>query len=206
MGSSFFPCAMPSRALYAVGIFLILLLGYYVVAHGSWWFIKRYVHPLRGVFFTISGLYLAGLAGSLAVRVRKHHLFSLIIAALLSFTLIASVLQFVITWNDTTSNQMYPVAMWINKNLPRQATIGAFQSGTLGYFCPNVVNLDGKNNPYVLQRLLKGETIDYIREERFDYIIDWPSQIADYVSFSAFEKLYQPVAQVGASVVYKRRE
>lgn len=187
----------------AIVAFAALLLGYYIICHGSWWFMKRYVHPLRAIFFLFSGAYISAVAFSLWQHfptISPKLRFTTIAAAIV----VISVVQFALTWGDTKSNQCYPVAEWINANIPAGAKIGAFQSGTLGYFCKNVVNLDGKNNPYVLKRLQEGTTLDYIREQQFDYITDWPHHIARYVDFAEFNKMYSPVAKVSNNVIYKR--
>ena len=185
--------------------FACLLFGYYIVAHGSWWFMRRYIHPERALFFAVSGIYVCSLAyvvtrpSSLQwLRKSSVVILGIIFAAV-------SVAQFAVTWGDKTSNQMYAVAEWANKNIPASSRIGAFQSGTLGYFCSNVVNLDGKNNPEALRAMITGTGLEFIKDQKIDFVVDWPSQIAKYVNFERFCHEFEPVATVGASTIYKRR-
>ena len=55
--------------------------------------------------------------------------------------------------------------------------VGAFQSGVVGYFNPNVINLDGKVNQTALS-YAKDKRLDaYIESERIDVLVDWPNYI-----------------------------
>jgi hypothetical protein len=196
---------IPKSIAIPILAFALLLFGYYVFAHGSWWFMRRYIHPERALFFAISGVYVCSLAyvvtraSSLQwLRSRSVVILSTIIAAV-------SVGQFAMTWGDKTSNQMYAAAEWINANIPASSKIGAFQSGTLGYFCNNVVNLDGKNNALALQAMTSGTGLEFIRDQNIDIVVDWPSQIAKYVDFESFRKEYEPISRVGAFEIYRRK-
>jgi hypothetical protein len=188
----------------AVAICCFLLVLYYVFAHGSWWFIKRYLHPIRGVFFSLTGLYVFALTMSLPVN-KSPFLQKRALPVLLAGFFLLSVAQYAVTYGDTTSNRFLPTAKWINAHLPAEAKKGAFQSGTLGYFCRNVSNLDGKNNPEALLAIINGGLMDYINKEDFEYIVDWPSQVAKYLDMALFLKFYEPIQQVGPSVIYRKR-
>jgi hypothetical protein len=188
-----------------VVLFLIFIFSYYSFAHGSWWFMRRYMHPERAIFFTLSAFYILGIS----FLIKNSKTFSKfrykIININLLLILAISFAQFFLTFGDTSSNQMYPVSQWINRNLPQESKIGAFQSGTLGYFCKNVINLDGKNNPQSLDAMMTGNGLEYIQENNIEYIVDWPSQIAKYLCYQTFRNEFEPHASVGASVIYKRR-
>lgn len=190
-------------SLAAISLFCLLVICYYTFAHGSWWFTKRYLHPLRGIFFAFSGYYLIVLSKAvyplLNVRLRAWG-----VAPFVAAILAISVAQYVLTYGDTRSNTFVPTAKWVNENLPNSSRKAAFQSGTLGYFCANVTNLDGKNNPEALRAILRGDLMGYIRNQDFDYVIDWPSQVAKYVPMQSFLELYQPFHGVGPGMVYKK--
>jgi len=186
--------------------FFILVFAYYCIMHGSWWFMRRYMHPERAVFFTFAGVYITGLAFTLTNLKAFNRIHALMLPALLTGIASLSISQFIVTWGDTKSNQMYEVANWINNNIKDSSKIGAFQSGTLGYFCKNVTNLDGKNNPHALNAMISRNGMEYIRIEELEYIVDWPSQIAKYVDYNLFKNEFEEIGEVGAAKVFKRKK
>ena len=197
-------CVPPNVAV-PILAFACVLFAYYVFAHGSWWFMRRYVHPERALFFTISGVYLCSLAFFISrcaplQWLRKYSI--LIVGALIA---VVSIGQFLSTWGDITSNQMYAPSKWINENIETSSKIGAFQSGTMGYFCANVVNLDGKNNPDALRAMTTGKGLEFIKSQNIKFVVDWPSQIAKYVNFERFCEEFKPIATVGAFTIYQRK-
>jgi hypothetical protein len=84
----------------------------------------------------------------------------------------------------------YRMARWINKNLPDKTRIGAFDSGTLGYFCKtSVTNLDGVINSVAYFEMLKrGELERFLAQERITYItnlVDKGEDFPEYVRRAA---------------------
>jgi hypothetical protein len=65
-------------------------------------------------------------------------------------------------------------AGFVAHELPRDAVVGAFQSGVVGYFSEHVVNLDGKVNEASLPGLVKGGREAYIDRAGIQYLVDWP--------------------------------
>lgn len=55
--------------------------------------------------------------------------------------------------------------------------VGAFQSGTLGYYNPNVENLDGKLNQGALLATKVNQLPKFIDKEGIQVLIDWPYYI-----------------------------
>jgi hypothetical protein len=55
-------------------------------------------------------------------------------------------------------------------------------SGIAGFFHENVVNLDGKMNSDALAALRSGTLDEYLAHDRIDVMIDWPEQVALYIS------------------------
>jgi hypothetical protein len=193
---------MDLRPLMFLLAFSLILIFYYVFAHGSWWFMKRYTHPIRAAAYIFSAFFVAGL--SLAFKkqpgLRPAVVFSGILGAhvLLSIALTAS------TYNKTDSNQFMKVVSYLGEHC-QDGRIGAYQSGTLGYFLDNVVNLDGKNNAHALQAVTTRKSLDYIQSQNLKYIADWPSIISSYCNYDEFLKYYEPIATVGAHEIYRLR-
>lgn len=63
------------------------------------------------------------------------------------------------------------------------AKVGAFQSGVVGYFNSNVINLDGKVNHTALEYTKDGQLHTYLDSEEIDVLVDWPEYI--YYSLDA---------------------
>lgn len=75
-------------------------------------------------------------------------------------------------------------AGFIKSNFPT-IKVGSFQSGVIGYFNSNVVNLDGKINKDALLALRQNKLDEFVDKEKIDVLIDWPSVIS-----SAFDSAY----------------
>lgn len=68
-------------------------------------------------------------------------------------------------------------AGYVARELPREARVGAFQSGVVGFYNENVINLDGKVNQPALLALRDKRIEDYLDAEKIDYVIDWAGVI-----------------------------
>lgn len=68
-------------------------------------------------------------------------------------------------------------AGYVANHLPKDARIGAFQSGVVGYYNANVINLDGKVNVDALTAMREKRVEEYVDAERIDYVIDWQGVI-----------------------------
>ncbi len=77
-------------------------------------------------------------------------------------------------WKVSTNDHRYRAAIWISENLPKDAIIGSWNAGVIGYYSGrHIVNLDGLINgwdlvPYLKDRNLAG----YIRDEKIEYLCD----------------------------------
>jgi hypothetical protein len=61
--------------------------------------------------------------------------------------------------------------------VPVEYKVGAFQSGVIGFYHPNVVNLDGKIDHRALPHLEAGTMGKYVDERGVDVLIDWKSAL-----------------------------
>lgn len=139
----------------------------YAVAFLSTYFYARYTAPM--LLFSIP---LMSLGLSQVIRTRALAV-AVLAAAIVSFAGVA--------WSTLHSGQignMHSIAAgYVARLLPPPATVGAFQSGTLGYFNPNVVNLDGKVNTQAFEASLAGRLGEYLEWRRVTHLVDWPSLI-----------------------------
>jgi hypothetical protein len=73
---------------------------------------------------------------------------------------------------------LYNSSIWMNQNIPNTSTVGAFQSGIIGYYAKSpVINLDGKVNHKAYTALRDKNMWEYICQEEIDYVADWPNII-----------------------------
>lgn len=69
---------------------------------------------------------------------------------------------------------MFRGAMWINRNLPADAVIGAFNPGIYGYYVNNpVVDLVGIANKEAWDAARERNLLNYIWDRKVDYILDF---------------------------------
>ncbi len=73
-------------------------------------------------------------------------------------------------------NRQAVIAGYVLQNFP-STHVGAFQSGVVGYFNPNVENLDGKLNGPALAAAKRHQLPQYIDAEQIDVLVDWPDVI-----------------------------
>lgn len=74
---------------------------------------------------------------------------------------------------------------FVKNNFNQQNKIGSFQSGILGYFCSNVINLDGKINHTALLFNQNKKLNEFIDSLGIDVLIEWKEIIE-----TAFPKEY----------------
>jgi len=98
-------------------------------------------------------------------------------------------------------------AAFIQRNFS-SAKVGAFQSGIIGYYNSNVVNLDGKLDHKALDYLKRDELHLYIDAERIDVLVDWPNIIYSHLEpdwLAANWEMCQRQVPGGASICLQRR-
>jgi len=75
----------------------------------------------------------------------------------------------------------YMDQVWLaNAYVPAKDWVAAFQSGTLGYFRDNVLNLDGKVNPKVHTH--RKNLLGYLEESRVEWLCDWRWSVEAFLS------------------------
>ena len=74
-----------------------------------------------------------------------------------------------LNWDQTT---------WALQHVRQDCRIGAVESGTMVYFRPNTLNLDGKVNRFALDAQIAGRPPAYVDEAGIDVLVDIQSGIA----------------------------
>lgn len=72
-------------------------------------------------------------------------------------------------------NGYYNIGKWISVNFNDGTKLGSLQTGAIAYFAENVkvFNLDGVVNADVLDAIKKNSLMDYIRNNKIEYLLTW---------------------------------
>jgi hypothetical protein len=151
---------------WTVAIFALTLIyaGFFL----STFFYLRYFSPLLVVSVPCIALLFAD-------KAYVQHRLGVLLAALI---LLFAALDFTSLHRGRPGNPHFPAAAYVHANFPN-ARVGAFQSGVIGYFNPNVENLDGKLNAGALNAT-RTHTLDrFVDREQINVLIDWPSYLSE---------------------------
>ena len=145
---------------------LVPLIFIYPVFFQSTWFYKRYFSPLLIVYLPILAIALHRL---LQNKPRRFRVASLLIFIMCFF--IGAILSF---HSGRITHTQAVAAGFAKENFPPCFKIGALQTGILGFFNNNVINLDGKMNYDIHKLEINKESLTtYLDRENIDVIIDW---------------------------------
>ncbi len=149
----------------------ILMLWYYFT---SWavFFYPRYLSLLSLIGISLISILLV--IWNLR-RKRLSYLLSLIML-LINIALIAVVHLRI---GFTGSTFYHEQRTLIQRCVPEPETVAAAQTGTLGYFRKNVVNLDGKVNAEAIPYRYKGR--EYLRKKNIKWFCDWNLGVERYL-------------------------
>ncbi len=150
----------------ALWVHLAGLAGYYTLAFGAPHFQDRYLAPALLVT-------LAPLAAAAARSPRRAAALALAVA-LANLPFLTCSLAGAGTLGGTTYNRQ---TAWVLARVQPECTVGAGQSGALGYFRDRVVNLDGKVNARALAAIRAHALRAYLDSAGVDVVIDWPVYI-----------------------------
>jgi hypothetical protein len=89
-----------------------------------------------------------------------------------------------LTERDQTQPTLYQAALWARDNLPRDALIGAKNSGIFQYYSGHVaLNIDGKLNHEIVPAMERRELLDYLRRRGVEYLVDRELVTAAHIAF-----------------------
>jgi len=148
----------------AISALTLVYAGFFL----STFFYLRYFSPLLVVTLPLLALLFAD-------KAFVHRRLSIVLAALV---LLFAAFDYASLHRGRPGNPHFPAAAYVHDNFPN-TRVGAFQSGVIGYFNPNVENLDGKLNAGAL-RAARTNTLDrFIDQEQINVLIDWPSYLSE---------------------------
>jgi len=152
----------------ALGAAVILLGVYYWLSSIAYWFYSRYLTP--AALPVALGL---GLAAAELLRRRPRAL-----AWLAPLLLVPVITLAALAWSGKGiygTIMFWDQVLLVRDSVPASETVAAGQSGTLNFFRPHVVNMDGKVNPEVFA--FRGHLWDYLAKRDIHWFVDWPNYV-----------------------------
>lgn len=167
-----------------LALFALALIVYYTLFFGSPHFMSRYLLPER-VLVGVLTIPLLYEIYDVSTRLTRR-LFIVAIGASMILTAHYS------SWDYTgkPGNSTVCRVDWIKRNCTNGERIAMFQSGTAGYLCDNVTNLDGKVNALALRALQRGTLSEYLIEQRFDVLMDWGVMMDPVLADKRLARMY----------------
>jgi len=166
---------------WTIGIFSIVII--YPILFRSTHFFTRYISPVTLIYFPLLTILLYTISD-------KLRLWVIITGQVIQLLIFLGWAFFSLHTGSITNTQPI-VAGYINHEFPQDIKIGSFQSGVVGYFNENVVNLDGKIDHRV-NLYLETNTMDkFIDLEGIDVIIDWQDIIFKYLPSQYLEENWE---------------
>lgn len=111
---------------------------------------------------------------------------------------VIGIVAMAVLWNASLSegnewlNDQVPL---VELTVPDGEVVAAGQSGTLGFWRADVVNLDGKVNPEVLER--QDDMPAYLEEQSIRWLCDWPGYVESYLGERPADHGWELVAERG---------
>ena len=135
------------------------------------------------------------------------------VKTLISICLIISLLAFTIqaflyfhSGKSALTITMRPT--YVLENFSAKMRIGAFQTGALGYYIDNVINLDGKVNNSALESYKHKSLEQYIDSMKIEVLIDWKEIFTEMLDQQYLNKYWQVYADDigdGRTICYVRK-
>jgi hypothetical protein len=175
----------------------ILYFTFFWAAH----FYARYTAPI-----TILAIVVTAAA---VVRLPRNVRTPLTYAAIAGFAVANAIAAWQTHHRGGISDGHSVAAGYVARHLPKDARVGAFQSGVVGFYNENVINLDGKVNVDALAAMRTKTVEEYVDSERINYVIDWEGVIDGLMpramKSGAWERCPLPVGNKETVCVMRKR-
>ncbi len=180
-----------ARALAAA---MLALAALYCLSSFAFWFYSRYLAPLALVGIVA----LAAPGGSWIARWPRLPIAGAAVLAAPVLVLAA------LAWRG---QGLYGTIMFwdqlllVREHVPHGERAAAGQSGSLGFFRPGTVNVDGKVNPEV--HAYAGRIPAYLRERGIRWFVDWPWYVEKALGPDPEALGWRPVARRANFILYR---
>ncbi|MCI0431561.1 MAG: hypothetical protein L0210_13610 [Rhodospirillales bacterium] len=164
-GSATLGTSASDRFAAALGLAIVALTLWYGFSSIAFWFYARYLAPASLLGVVLAATLLA------RVPVRRASLLVLALPLLATPVLMGSRAA----WQGSTTH-FGTIMFWdqlelVRRLVPPEDWVAAGQSGTLGFFRPRVLNMDGKVNPEA--RAYAGRGTEYLKAKGVRWFVDW---------------------------------
>jgi Dolichyl-phosphate-mannose-protein mannosyltransferase len=165
-------------SLFGFGIlYAVLMFCYYSVHHrASFW---RYFYAMIIVLIPAFCMWLSGFDWKMKKRTA--------VAAVIGVVLYLSLSTYALIVKQTQHPQqtvMYQAAVWMQKNLPADTRVGAFNAGIYGFWSDQrIVNLDGVANNDILSNMKKKTLGTYFQKQGITYLCEFEGSLEVYFDF-----------------------
>ena len=180
------------------------LIIFYMFFFSAPYFFERYFQPLRIVWLLLLVCFIPEMTRLYRdFRKRKPLIAKTGLILILTFTAGFSIIQYAYHFLIPAPFNLYQTAEWAHAH--SSETVGMGQSGITGYFCDNVVNLDGKVNPAALSAIRGSGIGEYIAKNNIAYVADWPG-ISEPIVRSAHEHgvEFTKIDSIGPVLIFQR--
>lgn len=160
-----------------------LLAGVYLAFFWAAHFYSRYTSPLLVVWVPL-------IAAALSTRLSGRCVVTASIALLASFAMQAMHELH----NGRLASSHTVTAGFVRLHYP-DMKVGAYQSGIVGFFNPNVVNLDGKVEGAALAALKANRTAIWADSTGIAVVIDWPTYLSGFMASGSRPDEWVPCPQ-----------
>ncbi len=184
---------------------LLFMAGFYLLLfwhHQPWYFLSI----LLLLIILLGNAFDILLSKIKKFRIKKAALIIILVLSLLF------IIRLTVLYNSSIcpwQHDMYSGAIYLKENIPEDAKIGAFNAGIFSYFSDRtIVNLDGVVNYGIVEyRKSGGKTIDYLRDNGIEYVIDYPCFLSEFKNemtpiYSVPVK-YDPFCENSGPVIYR---
>lgn len=179
------------------GISLCMFYLFYGPFFETYYFVPRYLFPFSAFFIALPLIWLFNFKNIIQSR--------LFVFAQAVFFVIMIILAYT-RYNESNVHMQFYLVDWIEKNVKQDEWVGAFQSGTIGYFHDRTINLDGKVNFDALEALKENKIYQYIADRKPEYLINWQNS-SEIEQFEPIKNNYNLIVNDSANniSVFKRK-
>lgn len=153
-----------SRVGRTIALATLVLGVYYVWSSGATWFYSRYL-----------ALFMVVAIPATAIAIARIRDFRILVQVAVLVPIGAVAVLSILTWHHwrglRQSEPYLEQLRLVEKHVPPEDVVSAGQSGTLGYFRDDVVNLDGKVNGEALR--YRGRMLEYLARRDIRWFCDW---------------------------------
>ncbi len=152
--------AMQRDFLLAVMLHIVVIVAYYTLYTWATHHYERYFAPIA-LLSSVLALIVAR-----ALMTPRRKVYTAIAATMVAaHVVVYGAFQQGLLFHESPFWSQYVL---VKKHVPDRESVGAWQSGTLGYFRDFVINLDGKVNP----EALRTNTLSYLKEKQITWLCD----------------------------------